>query len=69
MLKNSDFAEFYWSRTVIGIHKIGNGSIRLMKWICYHDRSYYENINFYSLMCSVCKQLNEISGLVINILK
>ena len=32
-----------------------------MKWICYYDRYYYENINYYDLMGSVCKDLNEIS--------
>ena len=28
-----------------------------MKWICYYDRSYYENINYYDLMGSICKYL------------
>ena len=44
MLENSDFEQNYWSRTSLGIYKIGHNSIRLMKWICYYDRSYYENI-------------------------
>ena len=61
VLKNSDFEQDYWSRTATGIYKIGHDSIRLMKWICYYDRSYYENINYYDLMASVCKHLNEIS--------
>ena len=26
-----------------------------MKWICFYDRSYYENINYYDLMGSVCR--------------
>ena len=30
-----------------------------MKWICYYDRSYYENINYYDLMDSICKYLEE----------
>ena len=29
--------------------------IVLMKFICYYDRSYYENINYYDLMGSICK--------------
>ena len=61
MLENSDFEQKYWSRTVIGIYKIGRDSIRLIKWICYYDRRYYENINYYDLLGSVCKHLNEIS--------
>ena len=34
MLENFDFEQNYWSRTAIGIYKIGHDSIRLMKWIC-----------------------------------
>ena len=35
MLENFVFEQNYWSRTAIGIYKIGHASIRLMKWICY----------------------------------
>ncbi len=45
MIKNPDFEQNCFSRTARGIYKIGQDSIRLMKWICYYDRSYYENIN------------------------
>ena len=45
MIKNPDFEQNYWSRTATGIYKRGHDSIRIMKWICYYDRSYYENIN------------------------
>ena len=45
MLLNPYFEQNHWSITSSGIYKIGNDSIRLMKWICYYDRSYYENIN------------------------
>ena len=61
MMRNPDFEQNFWSRTAIGIYKIGHDCIRLMKWICYYDRSYYENINYYDLMATVCKHLNEIS--------
>ena len=61
MLENSDFEQDHWSRTAEGIYKIGHDSIRLMKWICYYDRSHYENVNYFDLMGSVCKHLNEIS--------
>ena len=40
MIKNPDFEQNYWSRTAYGIYKIGHDSVRLMKWICYYDRSY-----------------------------
>ena len=42
--------------------KIAHDSIRLIKWICFYDRSYYENINYYDMMRSNCKYLiiNEI---------
>ena len=45
MLKNPNFEQNYWSRTSKGIYKIGHDSVRLMKFICYYNRSYYENIN------------------------
>ena len=61
MLENPDFEQEYWSRTAIGIYKSGYDSIKLLEWICYYDRSYYENINYYDLMGSVLKCLNEIS--------
>ena len=61
MLENSDFEQNYWSKTSTSVYKIGHDSIRLMKWICCYDRSYYENINFYGLMGSICKHLNEVS--------
>ena len=46
MLENSDFEHDYWSRTATGLYKKGHDSIRLMKCICFHDRSYYENNNY-----------------------
>ena len=61
MLLNPNFEQNFWSRTATGIYKIGHDSIRLMKWICYYDRSYHENINYYDLMGSVLKCSNEIS--------
>ena len=61
MLKNPNFVQNYWSRTAIGVYKIGHDSIRLMKWICYYDRSYYENINYYDLMGSICRYNIDIS--------
>ena len=61
MLENPDFEQDYYSRTAIGIDKIGHGSFRLMKWLAYCKRSYYENLNYYDLMGSVSKYLNEIS--------
>ena len=54
LLKNPDFEQNFWSKTASGIYKIGHDSIRLMKWICYYDRSYYENINYFDMMGSIC---------------
>ena len=61
MLEIPNFEQNKYSISSSGIYKIGHDSIRLMKWICYYDRSYYENINYYDLMGSVCNHLNEIS--------
>ena len=60
MIKNPDFEQNYWSRTATGNYKIGHDSIRLMKFICYYDRSYYENINYYDLMASICKYFKKM---------
>ena len=54
LLEKPNFEQNYWSRTATGIYKIGHDSIPLMKWICYYDRSYYENINYYDMMASIC---------------
>ena len=55
MLKNPNFEQNKYSLTSTGIYKIGYDSNRLMKWICYYNRSFYENINYYDLMASSCK--------------
>ena len=60
MLKSPNFEQNKYSPTSTGIYKIAHDSIRLMKWICYYDKSYYENINHYDMMGSICKYLNEI---------
>ena len=60
MLKSPDFEQKKYSLTSSGIYKIGYDSIRLMKWICYYDRSFYENINYFDLMASILTCLNEI---------
>ena len=57
MLDNPNFEQDYWSRTAIGKYKIGHDSIRLLKWLAYYDRSYYENINYFDLMGSILKSV------------
>ena len=42
ILKNPNFEQNHWSRTAEGIYKIGHDSIKLRKFVCYNDRSYYE---------------------------
>ena len=59
--ENPEFDQDYFSRTSTGVYNIGHASIRLTKWLAYYDRSYYENINYYDLMGSILKYLNEIS--------
>ena len=61
MLLNRNFEQNKHSITSTGVYKIAQDSIRLMKWICYYDRSYYEKINYYDLMGSILSCLNEIS--------
>ena len=61
MNENLDFKQYYWSKIAIGINKIGNDSVRNLKWLAYYDRFYYENLNYDDLMGSVLKCLTEIS--------
>ena len=61
MLKNPNFEQNKYSINSTGIYKFAHDCIRLMKWIGYYDRSFYEIINYYDLMASICKHLNEIS--------
>ena len=61
MLLNPNFEQNKYSLTSAGIYKIGHDSLRLMKWICYYDRSYYEKINYYDLMGSICRYIIEIT--------
>ena len=61
LLKNPNFEQNKYSLTSTGIYRIGHDSIRLMKFICYYDRSYYENINYYDLMASICRYIIEIT--------
>ena len=65
LLKNADFEQDYWSKTAQSIYKIAHDSIRLMKWICYYDRSYFENINYYDLMGYLCSYNIDITKLLI----
>ena len=61
MIENPDFEHNHWSRKTEGVYKTGQDSIRLKKWICYYDRSYYEKINYYDLMGSICRYSIEIT--------
>ena len=60
MSEKPNFEQGIYSRTSIGIYQIGHNSIRLMKWLAYYDRSYYEIIKNYELMGSVFLFLYEI---------
>ena len=53
MSENPDFAQDNWLMTAKGIYKIGHDSIRLVNWLIYYDRSYYDNMNYFDLMSSV----------------
>ena len=61
MLKNPNFEQDYWPKTATGVYTIGHDSIRLMKWLIFYGRSYYDNMNYFDLMGSICKYLIEIS--------
>ena len=47
MLKEPNFEQNKYSIISRGIYKFAHDSIGILKWICYYDRSYYENIYYY----------------------
>ena len=53
MLEKPNFEQNHFSMNSTGIYKIAHDSIRLMKWICFYDRSSSEKINYYDLMGSI----------------
>ena len=55
MLENPGFEQNKYSLTSTVIYKIAHNSIRLMKWICFKDGSFYENNIYYDMMGSICK--------------
>ena len=61
MLENPNFEQDYWSRTAVGIYRSGHDCVRLVQWLIYYDRSYYDNMSYFDMMESFCKYLNEIS--------
>ena len=61
MIENPEFEQDIYSRTAIGFDERSHDSIRLMKWLAYYDRSINLKINYYDLMGSFLKYLNEIS--------
>ena len=61
MVENPNFEQDCWSRTAEGIYKIEHDCIRLLKWLIYYDRSYYDNLKYYDMMVSVLFCLSEIS--------
>ena len=55
MLENLGFEQDYWSRTAEGIDRFGHDSIRLMKWLIYYNRRYYDIMNYIDLMGGIVK--------------
>ena len=53
MSENLNFEPDHSSRTAEDFYKVGHDSIRLLKWLFYHECSYYDNMNYFELMGSV----------------
>ena len=58
ILENPDFEQDYWSRTAEDIYEIEDDGNRLMKWLVFYDRSYYDNMICFDLMGSIVKSVN-----------
>ena len=61
MLENPDFEQNCYSRIAKGIYKIGRDSNRSKKWLTFYDIPYYVSKNYYDLVGSILKKINEIS--------
>ena len=63
MLEDRNFERNSYSRTAVGVYKIGHDSKTLFEWLVC-DRFYYCNLNYFDLMGFICKnlKLNEIPG-------
>ena len=61
MLKNPNFEQNHYTITSEGIYRNSRDSIRLMKWVCYYDRSYYEITIYFDLLGSICKSNIDIT--------
>ena len=57
--KNLVFEEKYHSKTAEGVLKIGQYSIRILKFLRFADRSFCEFLNYLDLMATVSTCLNE----------
>ena len=60
MLENTDFEQDHYFRKAEAIYKIGHDSIRLLRWLIYYDRSYYDNMKYFDLIGSILTCLNDI---------
>ena len=45
MLEYTEFEQNQYSKTTEGTYIFGHDSIRLLNWLFYADRSYYEKVN------------------------
>ena len=61
--KSHDFKEKNFSETTEGLFEYDQYSSRIMKRLCYADRPFYENLNYFVLMATSLTCLNEISYL------
>ena len=63
MKKNPDFEDYYFSKTAEGLFRYDQYSIRIIKRLCYADRTFFENVNYFVLMATFLTCPNEITYL------
>ena len=61
MKEYPNFEQDNWSRRAIGIYETGHHCVRLMKWLIYYDRSYYDKSNYFDMMGSICRYIIDIT--------
>ena len=61
MLEFPVFDQNCYSIKSTGIYRTGHDSIRLMKWLIYYYRIYYDIMKYFGLLGSLCRYFFEIA--------
>ena len=58
-LENPNLEQDFCLVTARGIYNIGHDSTRIITWLAYYDKSFYENVTYFALMGSILNYLKK----------